>query len=704
MRNTKLKKGFTLTELVVVIAIIAILILVVVPTFNNIVKNAEGSAALSQAKDLYGDYVRANSKEGKIDNDLYIQVDEGYVHYIDGKPVQNEDESYVVNVLYVNDDLLDNKGKYVESPFKTHESIVAEFVKDFNSFSYKAGYRTYYKNISDYWKNYNTVVTKELVNINKNDVVSTVNIAQGFWEKSALDNKNYNFDKWSWLFEALGNLETETTLFKDLTTNKIIDENNLEIISQNITLFFLQTNGTSWNSELNGELTVNPVIDCASVLFENYFKLIPRDVFLNNINVSTPIFNINFDLSGGEWHDDDSIVNEYQEGELVTLEEPIRNGYIFTGWNDGENDIHELTMPGNDISLTATWKTIEYEIHFDSGEVELNSYSETINNVIQAFLKDYNGFSTNYWNETDHSASTFYELPAHSTDIKVAEIQKASLFLFNSTYKTKWTWLINYITSVASSANKKAWQNIFNYSTYNKFNEANGNYIYSIAYELRGFVGQKKYTKNANYHTADYSNSEIQNKIYEFNIPDNYIQNYDFESGSYTIESEDVVLPTPTKQNYNFIGWYTNSDFSGDALSVISKGTTGDMTLYAKWEKYTWTGIPVSTQTIATYSNICPNGKVYFCDTRVISYSHLLNVYKILLNFDSTVNAYKVVAVDAGKTKANDLGVTWTHAICHNGTNITSWAKVGQYIVIEAELSTGMSAFTAKIYNANQWK
>ena len=39
----------------------------------------------------------------------------------------------------------------------------------------------------------------------------------------------------------------------------------------------------------------------------------------------------------------------------------------------------------------------------------------------------------------------------------------------------------------------------------------------------------------------------------------------------------------PTKSGYTFDGWYLNSDFTGNRVTSIAAGTTGDMKLYAKW-------------------------------------------------------------------------------------------------------------------------
>ena len=68
MKKTN-KKGFTLVELVIVIAVIAILAAVLIPTFSNIVKAANISADLQKlASDIqskYVDYVATNNETPK---------------------------------------------------------------------------------------------------------------------------------------------------------------------------------------------------------------------------------------------------------------------------------------------------------------------------------------------------------------------------------------------------------------------------------------------------------------------------------------------------------------------------------------------------------------------------------------------------------------------------------------------------------------
>lgn len=64
---------------------------------------------------------------------------------------------------------------------------------------------------------------------------------------------------------------------------------------------------------------------------------------------------------------------------------------------------------------------------------------------------------------------------------------------------------------------------------------------------------------------------------------------------SYSLASETLTLPVPTRAGYVFGGWYASADFSGQAVEEIREGTVGDLVFsgdeptggflfYAKWQ------------------------------------------------------------------------------------------------------------------------
>ena len=73
------KKGFTITELVIVIAVIAILAAVLIPTFSNVISNAKKSAALQTCSNAKKDYSALAAQEGKSIGTGMVFVNDGFV-------------------------------------------------------------------------------------------------------------------------------------------------------------------------------------------------------------------------------------------------------------------------------------------------------------------------------------------------------------------------------------------------------------------------------------------------------------------------------------------------------------------------------------------------------------------------------------------------------------------------------------------------
>ena len=87
MKNTK-KRGFTIVELVIVVAVIAILASVLVPTFSNVVKKAKESAAMQNARSAWTAYLADEALAG---HDL--PADDGCIY------VENGDAKYGFKIV-----------------------------------------------------------------------------------------------------------------------------------------------------------------------------------------------------------------------------------------------------------------------------------------------------------------------------------------------------------------------------------------------------------------------------------------------------------------------------------------------------------------------------------------------------------------------------------------------------------------------------
>ena len=81
------KKGFTIVELSIVIAVIAILSAVLIPTFSGIVKNAKNSANIQDAQNTYTQYIAQLDArtETPADAAVFTVASDSYILIKDGK-------------------------------------------------------------------------------------------------------------------------------------------------------------------------------------------------------------------------------------------------------------------------------------------------------------------------------------------------------------------------------------------------------------------------------------------------------------------------------------------------------------------------------------------------------------------------------------------------------------------------------------------
>ena len=81
--------------------------------------------------------------------------------------------------------------------------------------------------------------------------------------------------------------------------------------------------------------------------------------------------------------------------------------------------------------------------------------------------------------------------------------------------------------------------------------------------------------------------------------------------------NQNVSLKDPTRPGYTFGGWFDNEDLSGEPVTMIKQGSTGDKTFYAKW-------IPESVETkygaiTVTETNSKVAGEIVTTRTAVIN-------------------------------------------------------------------------------------
>lgn len=98
------KKGFTIVELVIVIAVIAILAAVLIPTFSGIVTKANKSAVLQEARNCYTEMYAEDISDGVADGlknaDAQKPVTKPTTYTTDSNPTYDPDATESDKFVY----------------------------------------------------------------------------------------------------------------------------------------------------------------------------------------------------------------------------------------------------------------------------------------------------------------------------------------------------------------------------------------------------------------------------------------------------------------------------------------------------------------------------------------------------------------------------------------------------------------------------
>ena len=114
-----------------------------------------------------------------------------------------------------------------------------------------------------------------------------------------------------------------------------------------------------------------------------------------------------------------------------------------------------------------------------------------------------------------------------------------------------------------------------NSNTYDKFNDIPKNTIF-LKVTIEDYVPAPKYHTVSFYTNGGVLSGEDMTTVTANSM---YTMRYQEDMG--------MTLPTPTRQDYKFAGWYDRHDFSAGSgpYGSIGKGSTMDMIFYAKWNE-----------------------------------------------------------------------------------------------------------------------
>lgn len=262
------------------------------------------------------------------------------------------------------------------------------------------------------------------------------------------------------------------------------------------------------------------------------------------------------------------------DGTYSALKTPERAGYDFLGWFTAKTDGEQVTADSK-VSITAPqtlyahWQegAATYTVkHYQQNTEDItdnNNYtefeSETLSGITgqltKAAAKTYTGFD---------AAKAFEQQP-----IKADSSTVISIYYDRLTYTVTW---MNGDTKLKDETLR--YGAMPNYSGDTPTKKDTGH-----TYTFTGWSPKpSEVTGNVTY-TAQFSDSlNTYNITYNLNNGTNASGN----PSRYTYGTA-VTLADPTRTGYTFGGWFTNSDFSGDAVTKIPADATGDKAFYAKW-------------------------------------------------------------------------------------------------------------------------
>lgn len=153
----------------------------------------------------------------------------------------------------------------------------------------------------------------------------------------------------------------------------------------------------------------------------------------------------------------------------------------------------------------------------------------------------------------------------------------------------------------------------------------------------------------------------------------------------YTIEDE-ITLEDPTKEGYDFDGWYTDATCQTAQGTTIDVGTTGAVTLYAKW-------------TANTYD------LTFDADDGTVAEDSPVELIEMTVTYDSPIGTLPVVTKDgytfAGwyiGTKEISAGDDWTYATGKEAT--AKWTANTYTLTFNADDGTVTPASKAVTYDS----
>lgn len=297
-------------------------------------------------------------------------------------------------------------------------------------------------------------------------------------------------------------------------------------------------------------------------------------------------YTLEFDAGEGSIRQDERTKDVVYGGNVGILPQAELEGYEFDGWFLGEtristgslvetskatlNDANYVFPDSGNIVLTARYKIKKFTITFNYNDGRAHSHTIEVEYGQE--------IPEEAFPEEDTSSKLIYAWSTTSNQIVKFEGTVTSEMTFYAFWK--YYKVFKFFNMVDEEPTEvKVFQN--EPYTPETLSGRNG-YTFSGWYNNELYIGDV---------VSSVSYGGAYNEFYAKWKINNYALELETNGGecsstiiNYNIETDDFDLPVPQKDNYTFIGWYQEEDFSGECLTKIVKGTYDVTKLYAKYK------------------------------------------------------------------------------------------------------------------------
>ncbi len=279
---------------------------------------------------------------------------------------------------------------------------------------------------------------------------------------------------------------------------------------------------------------------------------------------------VTFDVNGGEALEDEY----YEYNSSYSLPTPTREKYIFNGWYLGNVKMEASGTWSStaELKLTAKWTPVTYTINYVLNGGTNNDKNPTTFNVESGVIV----FESPVKLTTPFVA--WYSDPEFENKVESLDASNS----YGITLYAKWndkSVVINYSSNGGSITSDT--ETVILGNQYELLEPKKPGYDFVGWYN----TDDKKVEMSGAW-TIDVTSISLTAKW----VPTKYSIKYELDGGEatlvdeYTVESDDITLPTPVKEGYGFIGWESDNGVVSSAIT-INKGSVGDRVYKAKWYK-----------------------------------------------------------------------------------------------------------------------